>query len=71
MTSVGGLVASGAIALAAVSWLDDRRQLAPVLRLAVQCVVVGVMLWKLPVDFQVVAGLPHWLERLGIMLFDG
>lgn len=56
-----GPCAIGCAALAWCSWVDDRRGVAPLVRLAVQVVaVVGVVVC---LDRPVIPGLPVWLDR--------
>lgn len=65
------LLLLGMLALALVSWLDDRRGGLPVgLRLGVQCLGIGIALALLPAQLTVTQGLlPVWLERA--VLFFG
>lgn len=58
--------ASGAVLLAAVSWVDDLRGLGPLPRLLVQAGGVTLGLAALPGEQHVFQGLlPFWLDRLG------
>jgi UDP-N-acetylmuramyl pentapeptide phosphotransferase/UDP-N-acetylglucosamine-1-phosphate transferase len=60
---------AGAALLAAVSWLDDRRSLGPLVRLAAQGAAAALLLWALPTDALVLQGAaPAWLDRLGTWL---
>jgi UDP-N-acetylmuramyl pentapeptide phosphotransferase/UDP-N-acetylglucosamine-1-phosphate transferase len=52
-----------AVALGAVSWLDDLRGLNPFLRLAIQAVAVVVGLWTMPGDPIFQGLLPTWAEQ--------
>lgn len=55
----------GALGLAAISWIDDRRGLGPGPRFAVQIVAVAVGLALFPADVPILSdGLPGWLDRL-------
>jgi len=57
---------AGALLLAVVSWLDDRRGLGQATRLAAQAAAAALLLWSLPPDALVLQGvLPPWLDRLG------
>ncbi|MEQ8967708.1 MAG: glycosyltransferase family 4 protein [Azospirillaceae bacterium] len=57
-------VLAGAVALMAISWLDDRRPLGPLPRLGVQAAAVAVGLALLPGDAAVFQGwLPLWADR--------
>ena len=56
----------GCGALAWCSWIDDRRGIAPLLRLAVQLAAVLVVLFAL--DRPVLAFLPRWLDRTVVAL---
>jgi UDP-N-acetylmuramyl pentapeptide phosphotransferase/UDP-N-acetylglucosamine-1-phosphate transferase len=53
-------LALGLMLLAGISLVDDWIRLAPLTRLVVQLLAVGVMLPQ--IDVQLVAGLPHWLN---------
>lgn len=58
-----GPVVGGALALAALSWLDDLKGLSPLVRLLGHAVVVAVALAVAPLPGPVFAGLlPHWLD---------
>jgi len=50
--------------LGVLSWIDDRRGLSPVLRIAAQAVAVAVCLASLPGEARVFPGLPVGLERV-------
>ena len=54
--------------LAALSWLDDRRPLSPVLRLGAQALAVTLCLTLLPPHGRVAAALPLPLERIALGL---
>ena len=59
----GWIVIAGLIVLGAVSWVDDRRGLSPMTRLAAQlgCVILGLL--TLPPPGLIFQGLlPHWLD---------
>ncbi|HLG86122.1 MAG TPA: glycosyltransferase family 4 protein [Alphaproteobacteria bacterium] len=59
------LLILGAVALMAVSWIDDRRGLGPAPRFAAQAVAVGLVMAALPRDLSLTAGLlPLPLDRL-------
>ena len=59
------ILAAGALILMAVSWLDDRRGLAPLPRLLVQAAVIAATLIGVPADALVFHGLlPFWADRL-------
>jgi UDP-N-acetylmuramyl pentapeptide phosphotransferase/UDP-N-acetylglucosamine-1-phosphate transferase len=59
-----GAVLLGTLALMGVSWMDDRRTLSPLLRLAVQALAVAFGLLALPSDQLVWQGwLPWGLDR--------
>jgi UDP-N-acetylmuramyl pentapeptide phosphotransferase/UDP-N-acetylglucosamine-1-phosphate transferase len=54
----------GAAGLMAISWMDDRRSLSPLLRFGTQIAAVCVGLTALPADDLVFQGwLPFWLDR--------
>ena len=54
-----------ALALGLVSWIDDRRDLSQLVRLAAQVLVVGILLYFWPDERLVLQGLaPFWLDRL-------
>lgn len=58
-------LASGALALMAISWLDDRHTLPPLPRFLTQIVIVAIALWLLPGHLTILSQhLPIWLERL-------
>ena len=58
-------VATGALMLAAISWIDDIRGLGPLPRLFVQAAGVALGLSALPHESLVLQGLaPSWLDRL-------
>lgn len=61
-------LAGGALALAVLGAVDDVRPLPAALRLAVQAVVVGLLVWHL--DGRLLPTLPLWLER-GLALLAG
>ena len=55
----------GMVGLAVLSFLNDRRDLAPVWRLIAHAAAAGLLLSALPRDAQLLDGLlPWWLERL-------
>jgi UDP-N-acetylmuramyl pentapeptide phosphotransferase/UDP-N-acetylglucosamine-1-phosphate transferase len=63
------ILAAGALILMAVSWLDDRKGLAPLPRFALQAVVIAATLLALPADSLVFQGLlPLWADRLATAL---
>jgi UDP-N-acetylmuramyl pentapeptide phosphotransferase/UDP-N-acetylglucosamine-1-phosphate transferase len=51
-------------ALAAVSWIDDRRALSPLVRLGLHALAVALCLWTLPAEAQALPFLPLGLERV-------
>ena len=57
-----------AVALGAVSWIDDLRGLNPFLRLATQAVAVVVGLWTLPGEPIFQGLLPFWVDRIILAL---
>jgi len=65
-SEIFALVLLGMMALALVSWLDDRRGGLPVgLRLGLQAVAIGVVLVLLPDFVSITQGVaPIWLERI-------
>ena len=63
------ILAAGALILMAVSWLDDRKGLAPLPRFALQAAVIAATLLALPSDSLVFQGmLPFWADRLVTVL---
>jgi UDP-N-acetylmuramyl pentapeptide phosphotransferase/UDP-N-acetylglucosamine-1-phosphate transferase len=54
----------GLAILAALSWLDDRRSLSPVVRLMAHVMVVAFCLIQMPTDARIMPQLPLALERL-------
>jgi len=55
----------GALALGLVSWIDDKRGLSQLVRLAAQALVVGILLYLWPHERLVLQGAaPFWLDRL-------
>ncbi|HEX6957556.1 MAG TPA: glycosyltransferase family 4 protein [Ferrovibrio sp.] len=65
--AVAAVALLGALALAAISWLDDRRAggLPARLRLAAQALVIGIVLALLPAEARIAGGwMPLWLERI-------
>jgi UDP-N-acetylmuramyl pentapeptide phosphotransferase/UDP-N-acetylglucosamine-1-phosphate transferase len=63
------LTAAAAL-LAVVGGIDDIRGLAPLSRLVLQAIAVGIVIAALPADLRVVAMLPWWIER-GLILLAG
>jgi UDP-N-acetylmuramyl pentapeptide phosphotransferase/UDP-N-acetylglucosamine-1-phosphate transferase len=57
-----------ALALAATGAIDDIRPLSIGLRLALQCLAVGLVLAFIPAEWRVVPALPWWLERASLLL---
>jgi UDP-N-acetylmuramyl pentapeptide phosphotransferase/UDP-N-acetylglucosamine-1-phosphate transferase len=55
---------AGLLILAAVSWIDDRQPLPPMLRFASQAVVAALLLWAVPSALRVLPALPLGVERL-------
>jgi UDP-N-acetylmuramyl pentapeptide phosphotransferase/UDP-N-acetylglucosamine-1-phosphate transferase len=58
----------GVLALAAAGAVDDVRPLSVGLRLALQCLAVGLVLAFIPADWRVIPVLPWWFERAGLLL---
>ena len=59
------LVVTAALLLAAISWADDRRTLAPLPRLATHCLAAAVAMMALPADALILQGLvPLWPDRV-------
>ena len=57
------IVLLGAIALAAISWLDDLKPRSPALRFAVQVIAVGLGIYSFPAEISLFDNLlPRWLE---------
>jgi UDP-N-acetylmuramyl pentapeptide phosphotransferase/UDP-N-acetylglucosamine-1-phosphate transferase len=57
-----------AVLLALVGTIDDIRGLGPGPRLAVQIVAVGIVVWTLPRDFNIVWALPFEIERALLLI---
>ncbi|MBF0268021.1 MAG: glycosyltransferase family 4 protein [Alphaproteobacteria bacterium] len=57
------IVIPAALLLMGLSWIDDRKGLSPLIRLAVQAVAVGIGLLALPAGPVFQDGLPWWLDR--------
>jgi len=58
-------ILAGAAGLMAISWVDDRRSLPPLLRFGTQIAAVAIGLTALPSESLVFQGwLPFWLDRL-------
>ena len=65
----GMMIAAGFVALALISWIDDRHHVHPGIRLAIQAVVVGTALVTMPSGLSVLPGSwPTWIERLLVAL---
>ncbi len=62
------VVALAAAGLAAISWLDDLRELSPAIRLLAQFVAVAVGLWMLPQGAIFQGWLPPGLDAIGAAL---
>jgi UDP-N-acetylmuramyl pentapeptide phosphotransferase/UDP-N-acetylglucosamine-1-phosphate transferase len=60
------LIVAAIGALAALSWLDDRKPLPPVSRFSGQAIVVALLLWSLPAEAHLFPHLPLGLERFAI-----
>jgi UDP-N-acetylmuramyl pentapeptide phosphotransferase/UDP-N-acetylglucosamine-1-phosphate transferase len=56
------------LVLAATGAIDDIHSLSVGLRLALQCLAVGLVLAFVPADWRVAPALPWWLERAGLLL---
>ena len=63
-----GRIVLALAALAALSWIDDRTPLPPLVRLLAQALVVLAMVWMLPQTVRIIPALPMGLERLGLVL---
>jgi UDP-N-acetylmuramyl pentapeptide phosphotransferase/UDP-N-acetylglucosamine-1-phosphate transferase len=61
-------VSAAAALLAVVGARDDLRSLLAAVRLAMQCIAVGIVIAALPRELQVVPQVPWWLERAGLFL---
>ncbi|WP_179188637.1 MraY family glycosyltransferase [Kiloniella majae] len=63
---------TGSIALMAISWLDDLKNLSPKSRLLIQTIVVCISLWGITRDGQLIKLfpeiIPQWLDYLFIAL---
>jgi UDP-N-acetylmuramyl pentapeptide phosphotransferase/UDP-N-acetylglucosamine-1-phosphate transferase len=64
----GVLLLATLAALAAVSWIDDRRALSPALRLATHAIAVALLLASLDPEQRVLPALPLVAERLALGL---
>src|SRR6266568_1216968 len=63
------LAVSAAVALlGAVGAIDDLRSLSAAVRLATQCIAVGVVIAALPAELQIVPEVPWAIERAGLFL---
>jgi UDP-N-acetylmuramyl pentapeptide phosphotransferase/UDP-N-acetylglucosamine-1-phosphate transferase len=56
------------LVLAATGAIDDIRPLSVGLRLALQCLAVGLVLAFLPAEWRIAPALPWWIERAGLLL---
>jgi UDP-N-acetylmuramyl pentapeptide phosphotransferase/UDP-N-acetylglucosamine-1-phosphate transferase len=56
------------LVLATTGAIDDIRPLSVGLRLALQCLAVGLVLAFLPAEWRIAPALPWWLERAGLLL---
>jgi UDP-N-acetylmuramyl pentapeptide phosphotransferase/UDP-N-acetylglucosamine-1-phosphate transferase len=61
-------VSAATALLAVVGTIDDLRSLSAAVRLAMQCIAVGVVLAALPVELQIVPQVPWAIERAGLFL---
>ena len=66
LRSMHFLLIAALAGLTAVSWLDDRHQLPPSLRLGVHAAAVGLMLAALPADARVAPAVPLLMERAAL-----
>ena len=57
-----------AVALAVTGAVDDIRPLPVGLRLAFQCVAVGLVLAVIPTEARIIPELPWWIERAGLLV---
>jgi UDP-N-acetylmuramyl pentapeptide phosphotransferase/UDP-N-acetylglucosamine-1-phosphate transferase len=62
------LVSAAAILLAMVGALDDMRSLPATVRLALQCMAVGAMVFSLPDRVRVLPELPWWMDRVLLLI---
>ena len=68
LSPVATTIFAAMIALAFISWWDDRQPLPPIVRFAAQIIVVFLVLWNLPVNVRLFPGLPSGLERAGLAI---
>ena len=61
-----GAMAAALVALAALSWFDDRTSIPPAVRFAAQMLVIAVVLWYLPRDVRLLHTVPLAIERAAI-----
>ena len=61
-------VSAAAALLGAVGAIDDLRSLSAAVRLATQCIAVGVVIAALPAELQIVPEVPWAIERAGLFL---
>jgi UDP-N-acetylmuramyl pentapeptide phosphotransferase/UDP-N-acetylglucosamine-1-phosphate transferase len=61
------LTATAAL-LGVVGAIDDLRSLPAAMRLAIQCIAVGVLIAALPPQLRVLPQVPWWLERVGLLV---
>ena len=61
-------VTAGAALLAVVGAVDDLRPLPATVRLALQCLAVGIVIAALPDELRIVPQTPWWIERACLLL---
>jgi UDP-N-acetylmuramyl pentapeptide phosphotransferase/UDP-N-acetylglucosamine-1-phosphate transferase len=61
-------VTASAVLLAVVGAIDDMRSLPAAVRLALQCIAVGIVIAALPDGLRIVPQVPWWLERACLLL---
>jgi UDP-N-acetylmuramyl pentapeptide phosphotransferase/UDP-N-acetylglucosamine-1-phosphate transferase len=61
-------IVAAIFALAALSWLDDRRPLPPAIRFAAQALVIVATLWWLPMQQRLLPVVPLGVERCAIAI---
>ncbi|HYP33691.1 MAG TPA: glycosyl transferase [Burkholderiaceae bacterium] len=67
-TSAHAPLLAGLAGLAGLSWIDDRRQLSPAVRLGAQAAAVALCLALLPATARLASGVPLAIERLALAL---
>jgi UDP-N-acetylmuramyl pentapeptide phosphotransferase/UDP-N-acetylglucosamine-1-phosphate transferase len=61
-------VTASAVLLAVVGAIDDMRSLPAGVRLALQCIAVGIVIAALPDELRIVPQVPWWTERACLLL---